>query len=210
MIYHRPYSTYSDYVSVQGTKARELADRIRSHDSLRMLSFMRKFRSCYSFMLSGKVLCLGARTGCEVFAWTRLGFKGSMGIDLHPLHPSVLRADWHYMPFADHSFENIYTNSLDHCLDFPRLVKECKRVIVTTGSLVVELDNRYPIGKRAADNPIDIQAIVDGRSNQNPYNSMWWDSIEDIISGFTQHGFEVVKISPGGRKYSLVVLRAAS
>lgn len=208
MIYHRKYNTYQEYVGRQGTKANSLqySNKIIGKAENKITNFMKQFDTFKKVLLSGKVLCLGARTGYEVRAMQRLGFKDSIGVDLWPLGEYVIKGDWHDLPFDDQSFENVYCNSLDHCCDFEKFVAEVNRVLVPNGRFVYLSHTYYALDSRLPNLPIDIQAIINGKSDVNPNNAMWWDSLKDIADRFCQDGYKIIH-SFKHRKWSGYVLR---
>lgn len=193
MIYYRKSSTYEDYVFTQGRKARDNRDYILAGEEKRMRKFKERFKLYKPDMIPGKVLCLGARTGSEVLVARKLGFTNSIGIDLYPLGDCVLQGDWHELPFNDGTYENVYTNSLDHCYDLPKLAKEVFRVLVPGGRFVYESNTEYALENRSKNNIIDIAMIVAGKSSKHPLNTMFWDSLKDIaIECCTQFDFSIV------------------
>lgn len=142
MIAHRTFDSYEDYIYRQGGKARGRREHLLAHVARNIVSFERTFRRAAPHLKPGAVLCLGARTGAESIGATQAGFVGSVGIDLHPVGPTVIEADWHHLPFADRSFANAYSNSLDHCLDLAQLAAEVRRVLVQDGRFYVMATNR--------------------------------------------------------------------
>lgn len=143
MIAHRSFASYEEYVQVQGHKARTERRALIAAVPTSILHFQRIFRKAARYLHIGKpILCLGARTGAEVRAAIRVGFTGSVGIDLHPIGRDVLRADWHDLPFSAGSFPMVYTNSLDHCLYLDTLMSEIRRVLTPQGRLYVMASDR--------------------------------------------------------------------
>ena len=152
------------------------------------------FKRFKKYMLPGKVLCLGARTGCEVLAAIMCGFfRGSIGIDLHPLCNSVMKADWHDLPFGDATFENVFTNSLDHCLDFTKLAVEIKRVLVPLGVFVFETHTKYAFDSRILGDEVNDVPELLGSSVRHTRNSMFWDSIYDVSNKFIELDFALIR-----------------
>lgn len=135
-ILRRDFASYAAYVEAQGRKARYKADDLMARYEKQFVEFARLFRKARPHLNEGRpMLCLGARTGAESGAAARVGFKGSVGVDLHPIGKHVQQADWHSMPqFADASFGNVYTNSFDHCLYLDRAVAEIVRVLEPRGA----------------------------------------------------------------------------
>lgn len=129
-ILRREFESYEAYVKAQGRKATFQRRELLSKLSKSVLDFQRVFIAAAAFLNDGPVLCLGARTGAESAAAQNCGYKGSIGVDLHPVGPGVRKGDWHSMPeFADGSFPNVFTNSFDHCLYLDRAVAEIRRVL---------------------------------------------------------------------------------
>ena len=62
-------------------------------------------------------LCLGARTGQEVVALKELGVENSIGIDIVPHEPNVIKGDIHDLDFKDETFDFVYTNIIDHSIN---------------------------------------------------------------------------------------------
>ena len=202
LIHYRKYPLgYSEYVFAQGAKARRNADGLRGSSKKRIRIFRRFFEAHVPYMNKGKVLCLGARTGCEVIAAIRMGFKGSVGIDIHPLNEFVIKGDWHKMPFEDESFENVFTNSLDHCYDFPKLASEIFRVLGPDGKFIFETDIRYALSCRKR------QWSMDELMQRHGLNSMFWDSVDDLIDVLLHAGFWLFKkpVNRNPKKCSFVL-----
>ena len=120
------------------------------------------------------------------------GFHGSIGIDLHPLCNSVMKADWHDLPFGDATFENVFTNSLDHCLDFMKLAVEIKRVLVSLGVFVFETHTKYAFNSRIPGDEVDDVPELLESSVRHTRNSMFWDSIYDVSNKFIELDFALI------------------
>ncbi len=138
----RPFDNYDEYVYKQGGKARGRRDELLAHLKKNTQGFEKTFRRASKHLRPGSVLCLGARTGAESIGATQAGFKGSVGIDLHPVGETVLQGDWHDLQFPDASFDNAYSNSLDHCLYLDRLAAGVRRVLKPHGRFYVMATNR--------------------------------------------------------------------
>lgn len=142
MIAHRTFDDYKLYVYLQGGKARARQEFLLEHLPKNTQRYKKTFRLAAGHLKPGAVLCLGARTGAESLGAVEAGFPGSVGIDLHPVGPTVLRGDWHDLHFRDRSFANVYTNSLDHCLYLDKLAAEVQRVLVPDGRFYLMATNR--------------------------------------------------------------------
>lgn len=185
MIATRPFTSYEDYVYRQGGKARGRREHLLAHVEKNTESFTRIFRKAAPHLKAGSILCLGARTGAESLGAVDAGFKGSVGVDLHPVGPTVLQGDWHDLAFPDASFANVYCNSLDHCLYLDLFAEQVQRVLVPGGRFYLMATNR----------PKALDAWLAEGGNEGLY---WQtsDELRDAICGF---GFEVVKAWRDGK-----------
>lgn len=91
-----------------------------------------------------RALCVGARVGQEVEALRRIGVADSVGIDLVPYPPLVVRGDFHSQPFGNDSFDFEFSNVFDHALYPARFVAEIERTLKPGGvcALHVALSRR--------------------------------------------------------------------
>jgi len=185
-IAHRTFETYDDYLYRQGGKARGQRETLLAHLPKHIESFARTFARAAHALTAGPVLCLGARTGAESLGATQAGFAGSIGIDIHPVGPTVLRADWHELPFAAGQFANVYSNSLDHCLYLDRLTAEVTRVLVPDGRFYVMATNR---------DGHTLEAWIEKGGNE----AMYWQTSDDLRDAICAHGFDVVKAWRDGK-----------
>lgn len=192
MIAHRAFQTYDEYVYKQGGKARGCREKLLKHMDRHIRSYERLFRDAAKHLRPGAVLCLGARTGAESLGAAQAGFKGSVGIDLHPVGPTVLQGDWHDLPFNDATFANCYSNSLDHCLDLEKLTAQVKRVLVRDGRFYVMATNRE--GK-------NLEEWQAAGGNE----ALFWAKSDDLAEAICGHGF-VVKQSWRDGKWGHYVL----
>lgn len=177
MIGHRQFADYETYVYKQGGKARGLREELLASLPKNIKGFKKTFRNAATFLKPGSILCLGARTGAESLGAVEAGFPGSVGIDLHPVGDTVLLGDWHNLTFPDASFDNVYSNSLDHCLYLDRLTENVRRVLKPEGRFYVMATNR----------PTTIEEWQAKGGNE----ALYWatsDDLRDAICGF---GFKV-------------------
>jgi SAM-dependent methyltransferase len=178
VIAHRNFPDYQQYVFLQGGKARARAEFLLEHLPKKTQYFEKVFRFAKDHLKPGPVLCLGARTGAEsIGAWSA-GFTGSVGIDLHPVGPTVLRGDWHALEFADCSFSNVYTNSLDHCLSLERFTSEVKRVLEPDGRFYLMATNRRTT----------VEEWRAGHKNEGLY----WETSDELREAVCSYGFSIV------------------
>lgn len=178
MIAQRAFADYNEYVHKQGVKARLYREKLLAHLEKNTESFTRIFCRASAYLLHGPILCLGARTGAESIGATRAGFPASVGIDLHPVGPTVLFGDWHSLPFADQTFSNVYTNSLDHCLYLDRLAAEVQRVLLPNGRFYLMATNRDG-------------ATVEGWQAKDINEALYWSSSDEIAERLCTFGFTI-------------------
>jgi SAM-dependent methyltransferase len=195
MIAHREFESYDVYKYKQGGKARGKRDELLASLPKNIESFARTFTRAAKHLTPGSVLCLGARTGAESIGAGNAGFAGSVGIDLHPVGPTVLQGDWHNLEFADASFENVYSNSLDHCLDLEKLAGEVRRVLKPNGRFYVMATNREG-------NTLEAWLAKGGNE------ALFWATSADLSAAICALGFVEVKTWRDG-KWGHHVLRVA-
>jgi len=186
-LYYRKYDSYKEYVKHQSSKLdKMLKKKNKSTQKVRPECFFKRVRYFQSnlekfcpYMVEGKLLCLGARTGAEVKAFMRLGFKDSIGIDLNPGkdNPYVIKGDFHNMPFKDSSFNNVFTNSLDHIFDIRKLSREVNRVLVNGGKLIMEISHFLDFNREGRKKQLESGKI---------YESFCFDDFKDIENGFKE------------------------
>jgi SAM-dependent methyltransferase len=185
MIAHRTFANYETYVYKQGGKARGRLDHLLAHVEKNTESFRRIFRHAAPHLKPGSVLCLGARTGAESVGATQAGFKGSVGIDLHPVGPDVLQGDWHDLPFSDQSFANCYTNSIDHCLYLDKFAAQVKRVLMRGGRFYLMATNR--------DKSLEEWIAKGGNEG------LYWQNSDQLRDAICEHGFQVARAWRDGK-----------
>ena len=177
MIANRPFETYAEYVYKQGGKARGRRDHLLAHVEKNTEGFRRTFVRAAPHLKPGSILCLGARTGAESIGAEQAGFRGSIGIDLHPVGPSVLKGDWHDLQFKDAIFDNVYSNSLDHCLYLDRLCVGVKRVLKPSGRLYVMATNR--------EQSLEQWQAAWPKANEG----LFWSTSDDLRDAICEQGF---------------------
>lgn len=186
MIAHRAFTNYDEYVYKQGGKARGRREHLLKHLEKNTESFERTFRAAAPHLNAGPVLCLGARTGAESIGATRAGFAGSVGVDLHPVGPTVLRADWHDLPFPAAAFANVYSNSLDHCLYLDRLAAQVQRVLAPSGRFYVMATNREGA---------DVNDWMAKGGNE----ALYWQSSDELCAAICGYGFDLQRSWRSGK-----------
>jgi SAM-dependent methyltransferase len=178
MITFRHFDTYLDYTYLQGGKARSMSGRLLEGQKKRIRGFSKVFQMLRKHCAREAFLCLGARTGAENIAASFNGFPDSVGIDLHPIGDSVIKADWHSLPFSDKSFGNIYTNCLDHCFDLTKLGREILRVLKDDGVFILQ-----------ASDSEEWKSIPIEHRMRKGYEAMFWDRSCEICEELVSLGF---------------------
>lgn len=178
MIRYRPFKDYTDYTQAQGWKSFHRKESILQSSMKRRGTFKNLFSEVKDLLNPGKILCLGARTGCEVIGAREAGFTDSLGIDLYPMGEDVVQGDWHNLSFIKESFENIFTNSIDHCYDLNKFVDEVFRVLKPKGRFFVA-----SLLKQSG-----IKDVLDEK-----YEALFWDTEQDYLFPFLRRGFIKVK-----------------
>lgn len=179
MIAHRTFTDYDEYVYKQGGKARGRREHLLAHVKQNTEGFARTFRRAASHLKPGPVLCLGARTGAESLGAVQAGFPGSVGIDLHPVGPTVLQGDWHDLQFPDASFSNVYCNSLDHCLYLDKLAAQVRRVLVPGGRFYVMATNRQGL-------------TVEAWQAKGGNEALYWQTSDELRDAIGALGFQTI------------------
>lgn len=156
-IRRRTYRSYEEYVRHQAAKLPRNFPALKAHDA----EYEEIVYERYSAMpLRGaSILCLGARLGGEVRAFTRLGAL-AIGVDLEPgpRNTGVLPGDVHNLQFAPEVFDFAFTNILDHILHIEDFLRETKRVLKEDGRLILELGN-FDIGAYEVNDLRDQSAV---------------------------------------------------
>ncbi|PKA54640.1 hypothetical protein AXF42_Ash000475 [Apostasia shenzhenica] len=127
--------SYDDYLKLQLNKT--LNPRLRrvwaTRDWDRKVAvfhtFFRNLRDSGFLSNNSRALCIGARMGQEVAALRAVGISDSIGMDLVPAPPLVVRGDFHAQPFNNDSFDFEFSNVFDHALYPERFVREIERTL---------------------------------------------------------------------------------
>ncbi|WOG88705.1 hypothetical protein DCAR_0207940 [Daucus carota subsp. sativus] len=109
---------------------------------------------------STKALCVGARVGQEVEALRRIGVSDSIGIDLVPYPPLVIRGDFHKQPFDDQVFDFEFSNVFDHALYPDKFVGEIERTLKPGGVCVLHVALSTRSDKFSANDLYSIKGLI--------------------------------------------------
>ena len=103
-------------------------------------------------------ICLGSRTGQEVFVLRELGLN-SVGVDLAEFPPYTIKGDIHNLQFDDNKFDFIFTNILDHSLNLEKFISEMERVCISNGNIILNIQENTP-GDDYSENLINDHKII--------------------------------------------------
>ncbi|XWS63770.1 hypothetical protein CRYUN_Cryun06bG0130200 [Craigia yunnanensis] len=109
---------------------------------------------------SSKSLCIGARVGQEVEALKRVGVSNSIGIDLVPCPPLVLKGDFHNQPFDNETFDFEFSNVFDHALYPQKFVAEIERTLKPDGICVLHVTLSRRADKYSANDLYSVKPLV--------------------------------------------------
>ena len=141
------HKRYEDYLNKQLEKTLD-SNRIRKWKGkewqTKVDGFRHLFKRNEEFLQNKKnSICLGARTGQEVFVLRELGLD-SIGIDLAEFPPYTIKGDIHNLEFEDEKFDLIFTNILDHSLYLEKFISEMERVCVKNGIIILNIQENIP------------------------------------------------------------------
>ena len=134
------HKNYEDYINKQLEKTLD-PNRIKKWKGvewqIKVDGFRHLFKRNEEFLQNKKnSICLGARTGQEVFVLRELGID-SIGIDLVEFPPYTIKGDIHNLKFDDEKFDFIFTNILDHSLYLEKFISEMERVCIKDGNIII-------------------------------------------------------------------------
>ncbi|EXB82455.1 hypothetical protein L484_027629 [Morus notabilis] len=109
---------------------------------------------------NSKALCIGARVGQEVEALRRTGVADSVGIDLVPCPPLVVKGDFHHQPFDDATFDFEFSNVFDHALYPEKFVSEIERTLRLGGVCVLHVALSRRADKYSANDLYSFEPLV--------------------------------------------------
>lgn len=140
----KQWASYEEYTANQKRKLRKglAADggrSIRAVDDQIFTLYTHLFTTTLPYNFAHKsVLCLAARLGGEVRAFTSLGAL-ALGVDLNPGDENkyVLPGDFQQLQFADGVFDYVFTNAMDHAFDISAVSREVCRVLASDQSLFI-------------------------------------------------------------------------
>ena len=113
------------------------------------------------------VLCLGARWGHEVEAWTQQGYM-AIGMDVAPGDERwVLTGDMHSLGdrWPAGSFGIVYTNALDHSRDLESVAGHVKRLLGKDGLFIADAASTGEVGRMPGN-----------------WEACWWDNVDCLAA----------------------------
>ncbi|XP_057440346.1 uncharacterized protein LOC130732281 [Lotus japonicus] len=110
---------------------------------------------------ASKALCIGARVGQEVEALRRIGVVDSVGIDLVPYPPLVVKGDFHHQPFPNDMFDFEFSNVFDHALYPQQFVAEIERTLKPNGVCVLHVALSRRADKYSANDLYSVQPLIE-------------------------------------------------
>ncbi|XP_050898098.1 uncharacterized protein LOC127104990 [Lathyrus oleraceus] len=110
---------------------------------------------------TSKALCIGARVGQEVEALRRIGVADSIGMDLVPYPPLVVKGDFHNQPFDNDTFDFEFSNVFDHALYPQKFVGEIERTLKPNGVCVLHVALSRRADKYSANDLYSVEPLVE-------------------------------------------------
>ncbi|KAF2307101.1 hypothetical protein GH714_024824 [Hevea brasiliensis] len=101
------------------------------------------------------------RVGQEVEALRRIGVADSVGIDLVPFPPLVIKGDFHHQPFDDETFDFEFSNVFDHALYPDKFVAEIERTLKPGGICVLHVAISRRADKYSANDLFNTKPLVE-------------------------------------------------
>ena len=136
------HSSYEDYIKKQIEKTLD-PKRISRWKGVEWQTKIDGFESLFKrneeyITNKKKALCLGSRTGQEVFVLRKLGME-AIGIDLVEFPPYTIKGDIHNLFYEDGIFNLVFTNILDHSLYLQKFISEMERVSTNRGIIILNI-----------------------------------------------------------------------
>ncbi|KAL7093843.1 hypothetical protein ACP275_11G064200 [Erythranthe tilingii] len=159
------YTTYESYIHHQlnktlNPKLREIWKTRDWDRKIRVFAgFFGDLKQKNLLSNSSKALSVGARMGQEVEALKRVGVSDSIGLDLVPSPPLVVRGDFHHQPFDDGSFDFEFSNVFDHALYPEKFVGEIERTLRPGGVCVLHVSLKRRSDKYSANDLFSVEPL---------------------------------------------------
>lgn len=141
------HKTYEDYVKKQLEKTLDpvRVSKLKGEQwNIKVDGFRKLFKRNHEFIKNKKnSICLGSRTGHEVFVLRELGIN-SIGLDLAEFQPYTIKGDIHDIKFKNSEFDLVFTNILDHSLYLEKFISEMERISVSGAHIILNLQVNIP------------------------------------------------------------------
>ncbi|ESQ54835.1 hypothetical protein EUTSA_v10026103mg [Eutrema salsugineum] len=165
-IRHHGYASYEAYIQhqlkkTQNPKLREVWTTRDWDRKVRVFStFFRRLKERGLLSNGSKALSIGARVGQEVAALRLIGVEDSVGIDLVPRPPLVVKGDFHAQPFDAETFDFEFSNVFDHALYPEKFVGEIERTLKPGGVCVIHVSIHGKTDKYSANDLYSVKPLV--------------------------------------------------
>ncbi|XP_078168165.1 uncharacterized protein LOC144562746 [Carex rostrata] len=162
----RAFPSYDEYLKLQLNKTlnphlRHLwATRDWDRKLLVFSQIFSRLQSRHLLTNTSRALCIGARLGQEVAALKKVGVVDSIGMDLVPSPPLVVKGDFHKQPFKSSSFDFEFSNVFDHALYPDRFIGEVERTLKPGGVAVIHVALHRRGDKYSANDLLGVDGIV--------------------------------------------------
>ncbi|KAJ4839994.1 hypothetical protein Tsubulata_030829 [Turnera subulata] len=161
------YSSYNAYIQHQlnktlNPKLRQIWTTRDWERKVKVFSqFFDSLKQRHLLSNSSKALSVGARVGQEVEALRRVGVADSVGIDLVPYPPLVVKGDFHAQPFDNGTFDFEFSNVFDHALYPWKFVAEIQRTLRPRGVCVLHVALSRRADKYSANDLFSVGPLVE-------------------------------------------------
>lgn len=161
------------YARYRRAQIRQSRAKRRKDVSFRARPFVKMIKThAPDVVWNSPILCIGPRNEVELDVFAQAGFERVTAIDLWSSSARIQIGDMHALPFPDASFDLIYASHVfEHSYDFPRVVRECLRVLRLPGYLFSAV-------------PVNFET-----SDHDRYD---FRSTEALLAYFTDRTFEVL------------------
>tara|TARA_B110000305_G_C19244607_1_gene541670 strand:+ start:169 stop:816 length:648 start_codon:yes stop_codon:yes gene_type:complete len=158
------HSSYEDYVKKQIEKTLD-PKRISRWKGVEWQTKIDGFESLFKrneeyITNKKKALCLGSRTGQEVFVLRKLGME-AIGIDLVEFPPYTIKGDIHNLFYEDGIFDLVFTNILDHSLYLQKFISEMERVSTNRGIIILNIQENMTFDDYSENIINDSKSIIE-------------------------------------------------
>jgi len=156
----------------------------------------------YSNKCKGKLLDIGCGFGSKSLVFQKLGFD-VFGVDndqsridkATSLHPSIefkCKQIEHTLPYADNSFDVVFSNSVFQYLHRDSILKECKRILKKDGHLIlIENLKNNPITKIVR----FLRKLSKFKYQSYPWNHFTYSEIIELKNEFNDSSTHVFHLT---------------